>query len=200
MDSAAWCRWRRSLPVDLADLPECPARILEKLVEPQAKSGSNRANGGKVHEGGRNDYLYRHGCGMRGRGLSEGEIRAELHRENERHCEQPRAAHEVEAILGSIMRYAAGVTGDGSTEDEGAAFPESDVANRDRLLEHAGDGLRWCEGPGLITCLSTELRPSGPIRDWNVTVSEMSPHVRSPNVPAVTFRHALPEEKSLSLL
>lgn len=99
--------WRRALPDDEREIPDCPPVLLEKMQARQ-RTSSPGTNGGKICEGGRNAYLFRCACGMRGRGLSEGEIRDETHRENERHCGPPLDRDEVEQIVASAMRHVAG--------------------------------------------------------------------------------------------
>lgn len=101
--------WRRELPEDWHEIPDCPPVLLEVLMGHERTSTAG-TSGDKIGEGGRNDYLFRVACGMRSRGLSEGEIRDELHRENERRCAPPLERDEVEAIVASAMRHAAGAS------------------------------------------------------------------------------------------
>jgi putative DNA primase/helicase len=132
-------------PADVKLAP-CPEWLVE-LANAGGKANGAGANGGKVHEGGRNDYLFRHGCGLRARGRGEAEIREELHRENGRHCEPPLGEHEVETILGSIKRYPAGFAESGAGEP---ASPTSDWANAIRLGRLARDRLLYCEPLGWL--------------------------------------------------
>ena len=60
----------------LTDFPACPPMILAAITSP---STAERPNGRRsIEKGERNDYLFRVGSAMRGRGLSGHEIRAEL--------------------------------------------------------------------------------------------------------------------------
>src|SRR5262249_18720011 len=124
--------WRRELPEDLTELPELPSEWLARLVERPRTTGS-RANGGKVHEGGRNQYLFKHGCGLRARGRGEAEIREELRAENERHCGPPLSTDEVDATVESIMRYAAGGEPKEQPRAEGSRGAESVAFTGKRL-------------------------------------------------------------------
>lgn len=135
--------WKQSLPRDLADLPECPPAILARIVEP-APRATAPSGGRKITQGGRNAYVHRIGCGMRGRGMAEPEIRAELQRENARHCDPPLDAGEVDAIADSVLRYVAGDASERvEREREPAANePTTDTGNAERLVRLHGADLR----------------------------------------------------------
>lgn len=98
--------WKRALPENPMDLPEIPAFIAEKIMQREQAEGA--ASAGSIKPGERNAYLFRVGSGMRGRGLSEPEVREELLRENRRLCSPPLDVAEVDAIVSSVLRYAAG--------------------------------------------------------------------------------------------
>jgi uncharacterized protein (DUF927 family) len=109
--------WKRPLLGTPDVLPQCPPAIFEAITEKVSTSGT-RGEGtrGSIGEGRRNDYLYRYGCGMRARGLSRDEIACELHEENNQRCAPPLGSAEVETIVESAMRYAAGGTAEPGLE------------------------------------------------------------------------------------
>ena len=60
---------------NLINLPACPPMILDAITS--LKSATRKGGNGRIEESGRNDHIFRVGCGMRGRGLSLEEIRGE---------------------------------------------------------------------------------------------------------------------------
>ena len=124
--------WKRSLPATRSELPECPWPILEGITSPTSGARANGTRNGakRVEKGGRNDYLYRIGCGMRGRGLSSGEIAAELSRENAQRCNPPLDEGEVAGIAESVLKHAAG------GEDTGDTSPKKAEVTRLAQLEN----------------------------------------------------------------
>jgi hypothetical protein len=61
-----------------------------------------------IPEGGRNDTLFRLGCSLRAKGLSEPAIRAALLAENQERCHPPLSEHEVDVIAASAGTYPPG--------------------------------------------------------------------------------------------
>ena len=61
-----------------------------------------------ISEGGRNDTMFRLGCSLRGKWLTEDMIRAVLASENQAKCHPPLPDRELEAILKQVARYAQG--------------------------------------------------------------------------------------------
>ena len=62
----------------------------------------------EIREGGRNDTLFRLGCSLRARGVSEVAIRAALIAENQERCVPPLADTEVAAIGVQVLKYEPG--------------------------------------------------------------------------------------------
>jgi hypothetical protein len=91
-----------------------PAWLVEQLRaddrQPR-RTAAPPANGAKLHEGTRNDTLFRRACGMRAKGWSAAAIRAALLAENEEKCDPPLDRDEVEGIAQSASSYEPG--GDG---------------------------------------------------------------------------------------
>ena len=73
-----------------------------------SSTGTSTGSDGRVREGGRNDYLYRRGCALRGLGLSEAAITAALQQLNRERCEPPLPDGEVAAAAASACRHQPG--------------------------------------------------------------------------------------------
>ena len=58
-----------------------------------------------IGEGERNDFLFRLGCSLQGKGLSDSLIHDALIQENENHCVPPLGNKEVESIISSVLKY-----------------------------------------------------------------------------------------------
>lgn len=87
---------------------EAPQAFIDFL---KAKASSTKADisdpaaTGKVHEGGRNNYLFKKGCELRHIGAELPEIEAVLLRMNAEICEPELSESEVKTIAGSASRY-----------------------------------------------------------------------------------------------
>ena len=69
-------------------------------------ANSNSLNCKKmIGEGERNDFLFRLGCSLQGKGLSDSLIHDALIQENENHCVPPLGNKEVESIISSVLKY-----------------------------------------------------------------------------------------------
>ena len=89
----------------------------------------------EVREGeGRNDYLYRLGCSLRGQGLGDDAVRAALESTNAGTCVPPLSAAEVGKIVRSVLSKPAGMS------DEAKATAASKSTNggagRPRKFDH----------------------------------------------------------------
>lgn len=71
----------------------------------KAAPASHEVTGAPIGEGGRNDTLFRIGCGFRHKGMEADEIRAELLRVNAGRCQPPLGQDEVERIAQSAAAY-----------------------------------------------------------------------------------------------
>jgi hypothetical protein len=94
-------------PIDHPILQAPPfllATIFETGVQPVAQSENE---GGEIPEGVRNDTLFRLGCSMRAKGMSEAAIHAGLLAENAASCSPPLDEREVEGIAASVAHYEA---------------------------------------------------------------------------------------------
>jgi len=72
--------------------------------------GAKGGEAAPVAEGGRNDFLFRLGRGLRAKGLSEAAILAALLAENAARCLPPLAEHEVQATAASVASKAPGTS------------------------------------------------------------------------------------------
>lgn len=73
-----------------------------------ARGGGHGAPPDAVHEGGRNDTLYRLACSLRSKGLGRDAILAALLVENAKRCVPPLDEVEVERLVDSACRHEAG--------------------------------------------------------------------------------------------
>lgn len=87
-------------PEAIADADERVMAFLEH-VRPKGRAKAS-TGGGKVAEGGRNDHLYRAGCGAHAKGVSGDELLAWLVAKNRLECSPPLPEREVERIAASI--------------------------------------------------------------------------------------------------
>jgi hypothetical protein len=86
---------------------EAPEAFIEflKAKADSTKAQKDTAPTGKVHEGGRNNYLFKKGCELRRVGAELPEIEAVLLRMNAELCEPELSDNEVMTIAGSASRY-----------------------------------------------------------------------------------------------
>ena len=77
-----------------------------------------------IHEGERNDRLFRLACSMQAKGLADDEIEREIRQQNESLCDPPLDDTEVETIIGSALRYEKGTVKDA----------DESIAGRRRLV------------------------------------------------------------------
>jgi putative DNA primase/helicase len=127
-----------------------PAWLVEELRaddRPSRRATAPSANGEKLHEGTRNDTLFRRACGMRGKGWSAAAILAALLAENEEHCEPPLDRDEVEKIAESASSYEAGQERPTIRFSTGAPrgdYHLTDRGNAERVVARHGHDLRFC--------------------------------------------------------
>lgn len=76
-----------------------------EFIEQQNKKEKYVENSQQVTEGGRNDYLFRIGCYLQQKGLSNRTIQKSLEIENEEKCNPPLETKEVMQIIESVFRY-----------------------------------------------------------------------------------------------
>lgn len=91
-----------------AAIPEAPAELLDLILgeggpNPPSKIVATSKKG--IPEGTRNDRLFREGARLRGIGLGEAAIYAELAEINRTACSSPLPESELEAIARSAARY-----------------------------------------------------------------------------------------------
>ena len=88
------------------DMAEAPLWLVT-LFLPKEEVGTAARDDRDITEGQRNDWLYKRGCSMRGRGKNEEEILIVLHAINARHCMPPLDEKEVRNIAHSAAKHAA---------------------------------------------------------------------------------------------
>lgn len=64
----------------------------------------------EVGEGGRNDYLYRFGCGLRAKSIPDDAIRLLVEQRNESDCKPPLTSYEVGKIVESVLSLPEGMS------------------------------------------------------------------------------------------
>jgi HK97 family phage major capsid protein len=95
-----------------------------------------------VTEGGRNDFLFREGCSMRGRGYGEPAIEAALQALNVSQCVPSLEQKEVATIAASAARYDAGSNASRigeASEDAIVERMDAEIATLDRMREEFAD-------------------------------------------------------------
>lgn len=97
----------------ILDAPPVLLQAIGKLTE-STDSNRRQANpGGPIPEGQRNDAIFRLGCSLRARGLTEAAIQAALLEENRVRCQPPLPDDEVRRIAVSAARYEPGTAASG---------------------------------------------------------------------------------------
>lgn len=91
----------------LVTLPAAPSAAMREFAR-KALRGAD----GVIPEGQRNDTLYRRACALRTQGLDAPELLEALTLENAARCTVPLDAREVEALVVSALRHAAGLSAD----------------------------------------------------------------------------------------
>jgi putative DNA primase/helicase len=84
---------------------EADATVMAFLehVRPAKRGTKRHLESGDVGEGGRNDFLYREGCGLRAKNVEPDVIRANLHGINRIKCKPPLPDAEVDKIAESVL-------------------------------------------------------------------------------------------------
>lgn len=124
--------------IETADAPDwleglCNAKPAALPVAVPKKTELKKDRG-PVFEGGRNDYLFRRGAGMRGKdGLDEAELREALLDENQRVCNPPLSHSEVEKIAARASMY----------EDESSQSSSRNESVSDMLLRIGSSADLW---------------------------------------------------------
>jgi hypothetical protein len=99
-------RWKTNGAAD--GLPDLPQSLLalwkSRLEQPRPSGGAD----GAIHEGGRNDLLFRLAASLRAKGLSVEAIEVALLAENRVRCSPPLPEHEIRTIARSAGRYEPG--------------------------------------------------------------------------------------------
>jgi putative DNA primase/helicase len=132
-----------------ADLADTPRWLLD-LLERDRPKGPAGPVGKRIPPGKRNDALASLAGTMRRRGMGEAEILGALKVTNERRCEPPLKAEEVERIAASVSRYEpADNVVSISVNGRGVAPPPrgynlTDLGNSERFVRDHGGGVRYC--------------------------------------------------------
>ena len=86
-------------------------------VQPAKADGGERRKfeRGAVGEGGRNDYLYRYGCGLRAKSIDPADIESLVRIANEADCTPPLPDAEVARIVESVLQRREGFSAEVST-------------------------------------------------------------------------------------
>src|SRR5215217_4964573 len=131
---------------ELADPPEW----LMSLLERKRPKGPAPKVGERIPSGQRNIALTRLAGTMRRPGMSETAILAALLEENERRCQPPLEAEEVEKIAASVARYEPADdvvhisdNGHGSVRPP-QGFNLTDLGNAERFIARHGANVRYC--------------------------------------------------------
>lgn len=89
----------------ILDTPPVLLKALAKLIDAPESNQKAAPMSGAIPEGQRNDTLFRLACSLRGKNLSEAEIRAALLVANRDRCSPPLSEDEVRTIAASAGHY-----------------------------------------------------------------------------------------------
>jgi P4 family phage/plasmid primase-like protien len=144
-------RWKTNGAAD--GLPDLPQSLLalwkSRLEQPRQSGGAD----GAIHEGGRNDLLFRLAASLRAKGLSVEAIEAALLAENRVRCSPPLPEHEVRTIARSAGRYEPGrdqrsdrPSGTIDVRDgTSTTYPLTELGNAQRIAEKFGADIRYVQ-------------------------------------------------------
>lgn len=92
-------------------------RAFVASVQPAKSEGGERRRfeRGAVGEGGRNDYLYRYGCGLRAKSIDPADIESLVKIANATDCTPPLPDAEVDRIIESVLQRREGYSAEVST-------------------------------------------------------------------------------------
>ena len=89
-----------------------------------------------VGEGGRNDYLYRFGCGLRAKSIPEDAIRLLVEQRNESDCKPPLGACEVGKIVESVLSLPEGMSEEAASSASRPAPQDGGDGNKRKRFQH----------------------------------------------------------------
>lgn len=122
-------RYRWEIPPEEVEPQEMPAWLLALLAQGRGSRGAGAASDEEpIHEGARNDTLYRMACEWRASGDDEEAILTRLRTVP---CDPPLADEEIQQIARSAAGHRKG-------------FRPSDYGNARRLVQRHGRDLRYC--------------------------------------------------------
>jgi putative DNA primase/helicase len=137
------------IPPGDAELAEPPEWLMH-LLERERPKGPAAPVGERIPPGQRNKVLTSLAGSMRRRGMGEAEILGALRITNERRCQPPLEAGEVEKIAASVAGYEpADNVVSISVNGHGGAHPPrnhnlTDLGNAERFVSRHGTNLRYC--------------------------------------------------------
>jgi putative DNA primase/helicase len=125
-----------------------PTPMPEHLLQAILTSGKQplrcartKNEAGGIHEGGRNDTLFRHAVALHHKGVSEEGIRSSVHAINESDCDPMLHASEVDSIVDGVLRYEPDVRVNFTLTDVGNV--EKFVAAQKGEVKHCFTRKRW---------------------------------------------------------
>lgn len=168
--------------IELAELPDLWIKALKITPEAAKQSTADSTQNNTemaaanrvVPEGQRNATLFKYGCSLWEKGMSENVISAMLYALNSEQCIPPLADNEVETIIKSITnRYA---PGDIRVSDK--KFDMNDFGLGERFVHHCGDKARYCKAWGTwLLWDGKRWRPdsTGEVEEWGRQVIRRIP-------------------------
>lgn len=97
--------WELSSLPDELPLAPVPLPLLSEVISHASPPGAKGGKGEPVASGGRNDFLHKTGCTLRGLGMSPNQIFDSLMDINQERCSPPLAESEVRRTAESAARY-----------------------------------------------------------------------------------------------
>ena len=103
-----WCELMAPDEAGIADLPQWGIDLMQVAEVPETQATAGPVE--EVPEGRRNETLFRLCAKWRAADVPDKELRAAAHQWNAERCKPPLETREVDALVGSVLRYPAGTS------------------------------------------------------------------------------------------
>jgi hypothetical protein len=164
-----WCECLGPEDVAIADLPPWGVALMESRETKRQTGTADMGPVETVTEGSRNETLFRKAAQWRANDVPEAALREAAHAFNKERCQPPLTEREVDGLVDSVLRYAAGTTKQQEArtrpEDALPAMAPEEEASLMASAEAAVNGIRTYTSP-------TPFRGAVPIADMAAEIIE----------------------------